>query len=251
MLLNNLDQNFVIALDYNWFYPDVTQKWMPILERMWIPMVTLEDFFNAQITAINFPGFSSSNAQQKGRLYNIQKRPSVQEDMIIDKQLTLTVKTTESYISYFIARHQYQLFLRLGQLTPLYMPNITVALLDDGGFETVSYCYQQITPMSISDLSMSYAARLGQFNTFTWTFSYNYYDVYIRNGNGERELISKEYDPYKDGITEYLDLDNPKYSQKQNPGFSSKKKLENTNTYGLHSVSRLPVNQISVTLPKK
>jgi len=47
MLLNNLDQNFVISLDYNWFYPDVTQKWMPILERMWIPMVTLEDFFNA------------------------------------------------------------------------------------------------------------------------------------------------------------------------------------------------------------
>jgi hypothetical protein len=81
--------------------------------------------------------------------------------MLVDKQLTLTVKTTESYISYFIARHQYQLFLKLGELTPIYMPNITVALLDDGGFETVSYCYQQLTPVSLSDLSMSYAARLG------------------------------------------------------------------------------------------
>ena len=161
MLLNNLDQNFVISLDYNWFYPDVTQKWMPLLERMWIPYVTLEDFFNSQITAINFPGFNTSNVQQKGRLYNIQKRPSVQENMVIDKSLTLTVKATESYISYFVARHQYDLFLRLGQLTPLYMPNITVALLDDGGFETVSYCYQQLTPTSLGDLSMSYAARLG------------------------------------------------------------------------------------------
>ena len=134
---------------------------MPLLERMWIPYVTLEDFFNSQITAINFPGFSTSNVQQKGRLYNIQKRPSIQENMAIDKSLTLTVKATESYISYFVARHQYDLFLRLGQLTPLYMPNITVALLDDGGFETVSYCYQQLTPTSLGDLSMSYAARLG------------------------------------------------------------------------------------------
>lgn len=246
MLLNNLDQNFVISLDYNWFYPDVTQKWMPILERMWVPYVTLEDFFNSQITAINFPGFSSATAHQRGRLYDLQKRPSVQEDMVIDKTLTLTVKATESYISYFVARHQYQLFLRLGQLTPLYMPNITVALLDDGGFETVSYCYQQLTPTSLGDLTMSYAARLGQFNTFTWTFAYNYFDVYIRNGNGERELVSKEYDPYKDGKTEYLDLDNPKYKTKVNPGFSSKQK-----TNALHSVSRHQPNEIGITLQKK
>ncbi|MBO6272620.1 hypothetical protein J6O48_07550 [bacterium] len=60
-----------------------------------------------------------------------------------------------------MARHQYMLFLKLGLLTELYMPNITVSLLDDGGFETVSYCYQQLTPTSLSDLSMSYAARLG------------------------------------------------------------------------------------------
>ena len=246
MLLNNLDQNFVIALDYNWFYPDVTQKWMPVLERMWVPMLTLEDFFNSQITAINFPGYNSGNVSQQGRLYKLQKRPSQQEDMIIDKQLTLTVKTTESYISYFIARHQYQLFLRLGQLTPLYMPNITVAFLDDGGFENVSYCYQQITPVSISDLSMSYSARLGQFNTFTWTFSYNYYDVYIRNAAGERELISKEYDPYQDGTTEYLDLDNPKYNQKNNPGFSSKQKIDE-----LHSVSKHKPNAIGVQILRK
>lgn len=72
---------------------------------------------------------------------------------------------------------------------------------------------------------MSYAARMGTFNTFTWTFAYNYYDVYIRNAKGERELISKEYDPYKDGNSEYLDLDNPKYKAKTHPGISVKHKL--------------------------
>lgn len=225
MLLNNLDQNFVIALDYNWFYPDVVQKWMPLLERLYVPYQKAEDFFNAQIQAINFPGLNSGSVQQQGRLYQLNKRPGKQEDQIVDKTLTLTVKTTESYISYFMARHQYMLFLKLGLLTELYMPNITVSLLDDGGFETVSYCYQQLTPISLSDLSMSYAARLGQFNTFTWSFHYNYYDVYIRNGDGTRELISKEYDPYKDGHTEYLDTDNPKYKNKLYPAISTKNSL--------------------------
>lgn len=71
---------------------------------------------------------------------------------------------------------------------------------------------------------MSYAARMGQFNTFTWTFSYNYYDVYMRGEDGDRVLISKQYDPNIDGIIEYLDLDSEKYSQKVHPGISSKQK---------------------------
>ena len=246
MLLNNLDQNFVIALDFNWFYPDVTQKWMPILERMYLPYITLEDFFNAQIQSINFPGLNAGTVQQQGRLYKIQKRPGFQEDQLVEKQLTLTVKTAESYISYFVARHQFQLYLRLGQLTPLYLPNITVSLLDDGGFETVSYCYQQLTPTSIGDLSMSYAARMGQFNTFTWSFVYNYYDVYVRNGKGERELISHEYDPNKDGVTEFLDLETPKYENKIHPSISTKQK-----TNALQSLARKGGSPIGVTLPKK
>ena len=245
MLLNNLDQNFVIALDFNWFYPDVTEKWMPVLNRMYLPYMTLEDFFNAQIASINFPGLNSGTVIQQGREYKIQKRPGKQENMLLEKTLTLTVKTAESYISYFVARHQYDLYLRLGQLTPLYLPNISVSLLDDGGFETVTYCYQQLTPTSISDLSMSYAARMGSFNTFTWSFVYNYYDVYIRNGNGERELISKEYDPYKDGNSEFLDLDDSKYSSKTHPGISSKVKINK-----LQSLSRRVPGQIGVNLKK-
>ena len=235
MLLNNLDQAFVISLDFNWFYPEIIDRWMPILQRMYLPYVRLEDFFNAQIQSINFPGFSAQPVQQQGRLYKLSKRPSTQEDQVIDKSITLTVKTTESYISYFVARSQYDLFLRLGQLTPLYLPPITVSLLDDGGFETISYCYQQLTPTSISDLSMSYAARLGTFNTFTWSFNYNYYDVYMRNERGQRIQVSREYDPYKDGKTEILDLTNPKYQQheKIHPGISTK-----TNLNKLRSISK-------------
>lgn len=224
MLLNPLDQNFVIALDYNWFYPDISMKWLPIMHRLYLPYITCEDFFNANITSINFPGITSAAVEQQGRMYKIKKRPGQQVDQLIEKTISLTVKTTESYISYFMARHQFDLFLRLGLSTPVYLPDISVTLLDDGGFETITYRYQQLTPISLGDLSMSYAARMGQFNTFTWTFTYNYYDVYMRGEDGDRVLISKQYDPNIDGIIEYLDLDNEKYSQKVHPGISSKQK---------------------------
>lgn len=247
MLLNPLDQNFVIALDYNWFYPDISMTWMPILNRLYLPYMTCEDFFNANITSINFPGINAQPVSQQGRLYNINKRPGNQVDQILDKTLTLTVKTTESYISYFMARHQFDLFLRLGQSTEVYLPDITVSLLDDGGFETITYKYQQLTPVSLGDLSMSYASRMGQFNTFQWGFRYNYYDVYVRGEDGDRVLISKQYDPNVDGIIEYLDLDDEKYSQKQHPGISSKQK-----TSELTSLSKFNGNTtLGVTLPKR
>lgn len=233
MLLNNLDQAFVIALDFNWFYPDVVEKWMPIIWRMHLPYVHLEDFFNGQIQSINFPGVNTSPVQQRGRLYDIKKRPGYQVDQLMDKSISLTVKTTESYISYFVARMQYDLYLRLGNVRPLYLPSITVSLLDDGGFETISYCYQQLTPVSLGDLSMSYAARLGSFNTFTWTFNYNYYDVFMRDEKGKRIQVSREYDPQQDGIIEHLDLDAPKYEQKVHPGISTK-----TNIRKLQSLTK-------------
>lgn len=248
MLLNPLDQSFVIALDYNWFYPDISTTWMPIMHRLYLPYITCEDFFNANITSVNFPGINSNPPQQQGHMYGLTKRQSNQVDQIVDKSLQLTVKTTESYISYFMAKHQFDLYLRLGQLTPLYLPDISVTLLDDGGFETITYVYQQLTPVSLGNISMSYAARMGQFNTFTWDFKYNYYDVYVRGENGDRVLISKQYDPNIDGTIEILDLDQPQYAQKTHPGISTKTKINE-----LKSMSKYTgTNQgIGVTMPRR
>jgi hypothetical protein len=80
--------------------------------------------------------------------------------------------------------------LKFGEgLKELYMPPISVTILDDDGFETVTYSYNQITPTGLSDFDLSYAARPGSFNTFTWTFSYNYFDIWYRDNTGERKAL--------------------------------------------------------------
>lgn len=203
MILNALDQNFICAVDWNWFYPEVCSTWENTLKRLYLPYHTLEDFFNSQIASVNFPGVNIPNQEQQLQLYKKGMRPGLQMDQIVNKQITLNVHTSESYITYFIMRQQIELFLKLGEkakVDNLFMSPISISLLSDGGFETVSYTFRNLTPVSLSDLSFSYAARLGNFTTYSVSFMYNYYDVYVSSGDnyGDRTKISEQIDPMYD-----------------------------------------------------
>lgn len=189
MLLNDLSQQFCIYFDYNTFYPEVNEVWKPLLKRMSLPYMNIEDFMNSQIQSFNFPGFSSNNPEQQIGLYPVQKRPGYQMDNIMRKEISITFKLTESYISYFIMRQQYDLFLKLITVKDLYFAPISVSLIDDAGFENITYIFHQITPKSISDLDLNYTSRLGQYHSFSMSFSFNYFDIWYRTEDGSKILI--------------------------------------------------------------
>lgn len=158
---------------------------------MFLPYLTLEDFFNSQITQISFPSINTQTVNQRNQNYPLTKRGGLQLDQSMEKTLTLTVKLSQSYITYFMVRQQFEEYLKFGEgLKELYMPPISVTILDDDGFETVTYSYNQLTPTGLSDFDLSYAARPGSFNTFTWTFSYNYFDIWYRDNTGERKVLT-------------------------------------------------------------
>ena len=48
MLLNALQHNLVINFDPCFFYPEVSDTWMPVLDRMWVPYANLEDFITTK-----------------------------------------------------------------------------------------------------------------------------------------------------------------------------------------------------------
>ena len=229
---------------------------MPVLKRKYLPYNTLEDFINAQITSVNFPGINSSPVQQNIGHYVIQKRPGTAADSTgVSKNVTLNIKNTESYIAYFVLRQQMDYFLKIGEqakVGQLYMPDIVISLLDDGGFETVSYVLRQLTMTSLSDLSLQYSAGLGNFNTFTASFVYQFYDVYTVDENGRR-LVSEPIFPQKDFDQEFLDSDNPKHNGNINL-ISTKKNLRDLarNAQGLHSVSKnMNAAELSTMMPVK
>jgi len=142
MLLNPLSQNFVIWFPANFFYNDIVRLYKPIMKRMYLPYLTLEDMFNAQISSVSFPGVQTTPVTQGQQNYRITKRSGQTLDQSMAKQLTLTIKLTENYMTYFMARQQFDLFMKWGeQYQDLYMPPVNVTILDDGGFESITYTY--------------------------------------------------------------------------------------------------------------
>lgn len=202
MLLNPLSQNFVIWLPSNFFYSEVVKIWKPIFKRKYLPYVTIEDMFNAQITSISFPSVSTTPVTQQMQNYQITKRGGKQLDQSMSKTLSLSIKLSEGYMTYFMARQQFQLYMDFGaNYKDIYLPPINITILDDGGRENITYTYYQITPTGLSDFDLSYAAKPGTFNTFQWTFSYNYFDIYYRDEDGNRKKFNLD--------TEYGMLQDP------------------------------------------
>lgn len=182
-------------MSQNTFYPEVEELWKPVIKRMFLPFLTLEDFFMSQITSISFPSISTGNVSQSNQMYELKKRGGKQLDHTMSKSFTLTIKLSESYMTYFMARQQFELFLKFGENAKnLYFPPVSVCILDDGGFEAVTYTYYQLTPSSLSDFDLSFQPRAGSFSTFTWTFDYNYFDIYYRDPDTKvsRHMIDKD-----------------------------------------------------------
>ena len=191
MLLSPLSQNFTIWLPANFFYSEVVKTWKPVMKRKYLPYLTLEDMFNSQITSVNFPSISMNNVNQGLQNYPIIKRGGKQLDQQMSKQLTLTVKLSESYMTYFLMRQQIDLYLKFGLgLKNLYMPPINITILDEGGFENITYTYYELTPNSLSDFDLTYAAKPGSFSNFTVGFNYNYFDIYYRDDRGDRVKVN-------------------------------------------------------------
>lgn len=159
---------------------------------MGLPYMNLEDFMNAQIQSFDFTGLDNTPKTQQLGLYEVGKRRGFAADQLMNKNFTLTYKLTESYISYFIAYENFAEYLSIAELHELYYPPLIVDLLDDAGFATISYQFDQLTPTSLSNLSLSYAARLGTYNTFTQGFRFNYFSIYYRDETGRRTLLSTD-----------------------------------------------------------
>jgi len=178
MVLSNLQQNFTIWWGPNFFYPEVNERWLPVIRRQLFPYLSVSDYMLAQIQSFSLPSINMKSVTQQGGRYVLNKRSSNSLDEAMEKTMTITFKLTEGYTSYFIMRQQLDLYYQIIKTKPLYMSPMNVELLDDSGHAILTYEQEQITPTSMSELNLSYAAKLGSYNTFTVECSYNYFNIW-------------------------------------------------------------------------
>lgn len=192
MVLNNLSNNFVVYFSQNFFYPEVNERWLPHIRKLMLPYLTLEDYMNAQIQSFELPAISMQSQDQQHGRYTLKKRQGKALDEEMDKSLTITFKMTEGYTAYFIMRQQMDLYYQIIKTKPLYWPPINVDLLDDMGHAIVTYEQEQITPDSLSELQLSYAHKLGNYNTFTLGMKYNFFDIWYFDTVSQKMVLNSQ-----------------------------------------------------------
>lgn len=188
MILNSLNNQFVIRFPKSFFYPEIHERWEPVIRRLKLPYENLEDFMNACVQSLNFPSLELNPVEQTQQQFRIAYRGGKELEPQFGKNLTLTFKLTEGFITYWILFEQIELFMNVYQVKKTFMDPMYVSFLDHHGFELVAFQFNQITPTSLSQFDISYATTAAEFNTFTLNLRYNRFKIQRRIGDDNYDI---------------------------------------------------------------
>jgi hypothetical protein len=187
MILNALNNQFVVRFPKNFFYPEVHENWAPVVKRLKLPYENLEDFMNASVQSLDFPAIDLPTVEQGQQQFKIAYRPGKELEPLFDKNLTLTFKLSEGFITYWILQEQIELFVKVFQVKKPWWDPMYVSFIDHHGFELVAFSFQKIIPTNLSQFTISYATTAAEFNTFTLNLRYNRFRI-------QRRLNDATYD---------------------------------------------------------
>ena len=181
MVLNNKPQLFTFFFPSTFWYPEVVQKWTPLIERMKLPYMDLSDFMNAQVQQVRFPGANLQMSMQGREQYEIMYPAGKELETEVNKTLSITFKLTESYLSYWVLWDQVDLYLHYSsehtEHKDCWFEPVTLGFLTDQGIQMLEFTFKHLTPTNLGELNLSYAATVATYNTFTFDLHYNWFSV--------------------------------------------------------------------------
>jgi hypothetical protein len=178
-ILNAKLNMFSIWFPKDFFYPEIRERWTPVVKRLKLPYLSLEDFFNATVQSVTFPEVTLESLTQPQTMYQIQYRGGKELEPILDKNLTVTFKLTEGFITYWMLFDQIELFQMYSERAPFW-PSMYVSFMDHHGFELMAFEFKKIIPLSLSTFSVNYSTVVSDFNTFSLNLAYNRYKIIRR-----------------------------------------------------------------------
>ncbi len=166
----------------DFFYPEVRERWSPVVKRLKLQYQSLEDFFNASVQAVTFPEVRLEPVIQPQSQFSIRYRGGKELEPILDKMITVTFKLTEGFITYWMLFEQIEAFMKYKDTSPFW-PSMYISFLDHHGYEILVFEFKKIIPISLSQFNINYASVAADFNTFTLNLAYNRYNMISRLNN--------------------------------------------------------------------
>lgn len=135
---------------------------------------------NASVQNVSFPAIDLPVIEQPQQHFKIAYRNGKELEPLFDKNLDVTFKLSEGFITYWILFEQIELFMNVYQTKKVYWEPMYISFLDHNGFELIAFIFSQITPTSMSKFDISYATTAAEFNTFTLNLRYNRFKIQRR-----------------------------------------------------------------------
>ncbi len=155
------------------FYKDsVISKFTPYIKRNAIPYDTLDNFMSSTIQSVTFPTLSMqpvSQTRAKGLGKQQDFKNSQNVDDLFERGITVTFKSLEGYINYFIFMENMLEYLNF-QNKELYLPDMHIRFLDQSGYITTSVKFTGVYFKSLSEINLSYSDAEASFRTFSASF---------------------------------------------------------------------------------
>lgn len=175
-LLNAKLNMYSVWFPKDFFYPEIEARWTPVVKRLKLQYQSLEDFLNASVQSVSFPEMSLNLATQPQTMYQIAHRGGKELEPILDKNLTVTFKLMEGFITYWMLFEQIELFQKYTDTSPFW-PSMYVSFLDHHGFELLVFEFQKIVPQGMSQFNLNFSTVAADFNTFTLNLTYNRFKI--------------------------------------------------------------------------
>jgi hypothetical protein len=173
---------YAVWFPKDFFYPEVRERWTPVVKRLKLQYQSLEDFFNASVQSVTFPEVRLDPVIQGQSQFKIRYRGGKELEPILDKMITVTFKLTEGFITYWLIFEQIEEYQKYHDTQPFW-PSMYISFLDHHGFELLAFEFQKIVPIALSQFNISYASIAAEFNTFTLNLAYNRYKITKRLTN--------------------------------------------------------------------
>ena len=178
MILRNLPQMFTFRFPQTFFYKEVCDRWEPFVRRMKLPFSTVCDFMNSQVQSVDFPDISLSGETQQQGQYETAYPAGRELGPELTKALSVRLKLTESYMTYWILFDQIDWYLKYGSAhKPVFMDPLALTFLNQKGFGMVTFEFRNVIPEGLTGLPPSFAAQAAASKTVDFRMRYTRYDV--------------------------------------------------------------------------
>ena len=180
MILNSRNNSFDFKLPRGFIPQEVAEKYKDYLLK--IPGTLIEepvDFINYGIQAINLPGISFdpvSQADNDGTTRYHRGRTPIQNT--IERQFTITFQLMDGFINYWILLDTL-LYYYADSTKEKYTSDLKLRIMDAEGLGLASISFDKPIMNSISELNLSMADGVAEFNTFEVNFYYNKFSIKI------------------------------------------------------------------------